>query len=82
LDVSNEWNIPQKHYIDACFNCSDPDHGVSKCPKPIDMKWIDKPKAKFSQSGGGGGGRDKGGGRGHSAGQGHGDGDQTNNCGR
>jgi hypothetical protein len=33
LNVSKEWNIPQKHHIDACFNCGDPDHGVPKCPK-------------------------------------------------
>ncbi len=36
LNVSKEWNIPQKHHIDACFNCDDSNHGVSKCPKPID----------------------------------------------
>jgi hypothetical protein len=28
LNVSNEWNIPQKHQLDACFNCGDPNHGV------------------------------------------------------
>jgi hypothetical protein len=38
LNVWNEWNIPQKHCVDACFNCGDPDHGVPKCPKPIDQK--------------------------------------------
>jgi hypothetical protein len=38
LNVLNEWNIPQKHHIDACFNCGDPDHGIPKCPKPIDQK--------------------------------------------
>jgi len=48
LNVSNEWNIPQKHRLDACFNCGDPDHGVPKCPKPIDQNRIDKAKAKFS----------------------------------
>ncbi len=36
LNVSKEWNIPQKQRIDACFNCNDPDHGIPKCPKPID----------------------------------------------
>jgi hypothetical protein len=34
LNISKEWNIPQKHRIDACFNCGDPDHGVPKCPNP------------------------------------------------
>jgi len=73
LDVSNEWNIPQKHCVDACFNCSDPDHGVPKCPKPIDQNWINKANAEFSKNGGGRGGRgecDIGGG---SAGRGRGD---------
>jgi len=73
LNVSNEWNIPQKHRLDACFNCGDPDHGVPKCPKPIDQHRMDKAKAEFSKTGGGGGGRgerDSGGG---SAGRGHGD---------
>jgi hypothetical protein len=32
LNISKEWNIPQQHCIDACFNYSDPDHGVPKCP--------------------------------------------------
>ncbi len=68
LNVSKEWNIPQKHHIYACFNCGDPDHGVPKCPKPIDQARIDRAKSEFSKSGGGrnghGVGRD---------GQGHGD---------
>jgi hypothetical protein len=35
LNVSNEWIIPQKHFVDACFNFGDPDHGtIPKCPKP------------------------------------------------
>ena len=70
LNVSNEWNIPQKQ---TCFNCGDPDHGVPKCPKPIDQNRIDKAKAEFSKNGGGRGGRggrDSGGG---SAGRGRGD---------
>jgi len=57
LNLSNEWNIPQKHRLDACFNCGDPDHGVPKCPKPIDQNRIDKAKADFSKNGGGRGGR-------------------------
>jgi len=57
LNVSNEWNIPQKHRVDACFNCGDSDHGVPKCPKPINQHWIDKAKAEFSKNGGGRGGR-------------------------
>jgi hypothetical protein len=57
LNVSKEWNIPQKHYIDACFNCSDPDHGVPKCPKPIKQSRINSAKIKFSRSGGRPGGR-------------------------
>jgi hypothetical protein len=28
LIVSKEWNITQKHRIDACFKCSDLGHGV------------------------------------------------------
>jgi hypothetical protein len=40
LNVSNKWNILQKHRIDAYFNCGDPDHGVPKCPKPIDQNRI------------------------------------------
>ena len=36
LNISNEWNNPQKHRVDACFNCGDPDYGIPKCPKPID----------------------------------------------
>ncbi len=57
LNESNEWNIPQKHRLDTCFNCGDPNHGVPKCPKPIDQNWIDKAKANFSKNGGGRGGR-------------------------
>ncbi len=61
LNTSKEWNIPQKHRIDAYFNCSDPDQGIPKCPKPIDQSKIDRAKSKFSRSGGG---RDGRGGRG------------------
>jgi hypothetical protein len=83
LNVSNEWNIPQKHCIDACFNCSDPDHGVPKCPKPIDQHWNDKAKAEFSKNGGGHGGRGGHGSGGCSAGQGRGDaGNRTNTRGK
>jgi hypothetical protein len=57
LNISNEWNIQQKHCIDACFNCGDPNHGVPKCPKPIDQNRIDKAKAEFSKNGVGCGGR-------------------------
>jgi hypothetical protein len=82
LDVSNEWNIPQKHWVDACCKCGDPDHGVLKCSKPIDLKWIDKAEAKFSKSRGGCGSRGGRNGRGRFAGWGCGDNDQTNTCGR
>jgi hypothetical protein len=41
LNVSKEWNIPQKH-CDICCNCSDPDHGLPKCPLPIIQKRIDQ----------------------------------------
>jgi hypothetical protein len=61
LNVSKEWNIPQNHRINACFNCSDSDHGVPKCPKPINQSRIYKAKSKFSRSGGRSGGH--GGGR-------------------
>ncbi len=84
LNVSKEWNIPQKHRIDVCFNCSDPDHGIPKCSKPIDQSRSDKAKSEFSRSGGrrvgrGGGrnGRD-GRGRGRGSGHGHGDGNKAN----
>ena len=46
LNVSKEWNIPQKHWIDACFKCGDPDHGIPKCPKPIDQSRIDRAKSE------------------------------------
>ncbi len=83
LNVSKEWSIPQKHHIDACFNCGDPDHGIPKCPKPIDQSRIDKAKSKFSRSGGGHGGRGgghngrDGRGRGRGSGCGHGDGNNA-----
>jgi hypothetical protein len=71
LNVSKEWNIPQKHRIDACFNCGDPNHGVPKCPKPIYQARIDRAKSEFSKFEGGqnvcGIGRD-GRGRGHGSG--------------
>ena len=83
LNVSNEWNIPSKHCIDACFNCGDPDHGVPKCPKPIDQHRIDKAKAEFSKNGGGRGGRGGRGSGGRFAGRGRGDGgNQTNTRGK
>ena len=72
LNVSNEWNNPQKHCVDACFICGDPNYGVPICPKPINQNRIDKAKAEFSKNGGGRGGRggrDSGGG---SAGRGRG----------
>ncbi len=75
LNVSNEWNIPKKHCVGACFNCGDPNHSVPKCPKPIDQNRIDKAKAKFSKNGGGHGGRGGGhGGGGRSASRGRGNG--------
>jgi hypothetical protein len=88
LNVSKEWNIPRKHRIDACFNCGDPDHGIPKCPKPINQSRIDKAKSKFSRSGGGcgyrGGGRNgrDGHGRGRGSGHGRGDGNKANPCGK
>jgi hypothetical protein len=90
LNISKEWNIPQKHRIDACFNHGDHDHGIPKCPKPINQSRIDRAKSKFSRSGGGRGqcsgcggcdGQD-GRGNGHGSGHGHGDGDKTNSCGK
>ncbi len=84
LNVSKEWNIPQKHCINACFNCSDPDHGIPKCPKPIDQSRINKAKSEFSRSGGGpgycGGGHNGRNGRGrrHGLGRGRGDGHKAN----
>jgi hypothetical protein len=83
LNVSKEWNIPQKHRIDACFNCGDPDHGIPKCPKPINQSRIDKARSEFSISGGGrgyhGGGRNGRDGRGcrHGSGRGCGDGNKA-----
>ncbi len=34
LNVSKEWNIPQKHRINACFNCGDPYHGNPSALNP------------------------------------------------
>ena len=80
LNVSNEWNIPQKHCLDACFNCSDPNHGILKCPRPLDQSRIDKAKAEYSKNGGGcGGGRGGCEGEGRSAGRGRGDGGNRTN---
>ncbi len=47
VNVSKKWNIPQKHRIDTCFNCSDPDHGIPKCPTPIIHKRIDRPRSSY-----------------------------------
>ena len=80
LNVSKEWNIPQKHRFDACFNCGDPNHGVPKCPKPIDQARIDRAKSEFSTSGSGRGGRSfgrDGRGRGRGNGRGRGDSDKA-----
>ena len=52
LNVSKDWSIPQKHRIDICFNCGDPDHGVPKCTTPIIHKRIDQATFKLSQGGG------------------------------
>ena len=83
LNVSNEWNNPQKHRVDACFICGDPDYGVPICPKPIDQNRIDKAKAEFSKNGGGRGGRGGRGSGGRFAGRGRGDGgNQTNTRGK
>ncbi len=87
LNVSKECNIPQKHRIDAYFNCSDPENGIPKCPKPINQSRIDRAKSEFSRSGGrrgGLGGRDgwDGRGNGHGSGRGCGDGDKTNSHGK
>jgi hypothetical protein len=88
LNVSKEWNIPQKHRTDACFNCGDPDHGVHKCPKPIDQVRIDNAKSEFSKHGGGRGGRGgrnrnmRGHGRGCDSGRGRGVSDKAYNRGK
>lgn len=83
LNVSNNWNIPQGHRTDACFNCGEPDHGVPKCPQPLDQARIERNKAAFSKTGGGRGNR---GGRGNGGrggqGRGRGDGDKTYNRGK
>jgi hypothetical protein len=57
LNVSKESNIPQKHRINVCFNCTDPDHGIPKYPEPINQSRINRAKSKFSRSGGKRGGR-------------------------
>ncbi len=80
LNVLNEWNIPQKHCLDACFNCGDPNHGVPKCPRPLDQSRIDKAMAEYSKNEGSrDGGRDGRGGGGRSAGRGRGDGGNRTN---
>ena len=85
LNVSNEWNIPHSHMVEACFNCGDPNHGVPQCPKPKDQARIDRNKAEFSKTGGGRGGNRGGrsnGGRGGGQGRGRGDGNKTYNRGK
>ncbi len=52
LNVSKEWNIPQKHCIDICFYYGDPDHGVPKYPTPIIHKRIAQATFELSQGGG------------------------------
>ena len=47
LNISKEWNIPQKHHIEACFNCGDPDHGIPKCPKAV-ILLTDTPMRKYT----------------------------------
>jgi hypothetical protein len=79
LNVSNEWNIPQKHCVDACFICGDPNHGVPKRPKPINQNRINKAKAKLFKNGSGRGGRGVRGGRSCSSGQGHSNGGNRTN---
>ena len=32
----------RKHHIEFCYNHGDPDHGVPKCPKPMNQNWINK----------------------------------------
>ncbi len=89
LNVSKEWNVPHNHRIDACIDCGDLDHGIPKCPKPINQSRIDKANSESYRSGGrcggrGGrgshGGRDGRDGHGNGRGSGHGcgDGDKTN----
>ncbi len=82
LNVSKQWNIPQKHCTHAFFNCCDSDHGIPKCPKPIDQARIDKAKADFCRNRGvqGGGGGCFNGGHGQS--RGHGDGNKSNTRGK
>ena len=85
LNVSNEWNIPHSHMVEACFNCGDPNHGVPQCPKPKDQARIDRNKAEFSKTGGGRGGNRGGrsnGGRGGGQGRGRGEGNKTDNRGK
>jgi hypothetical protein len=88
LNVSKEWNIPQKHCTDACFNRGDPDHGIPKCPKPINQARIDKAKSELSKNRGGRGGRGgrdcdmRGRSRGCNSGRGRGGSDKTYNRGK
>jgi hypothetical protein len=92
LNISKEWNIPQKHrtnasYVFPCFNCGDLDHGIPKCPKPLDQSRIDKVKAEFSRNGGGRKGREGRGYGGHGSGgheseRGRGDGGRANTHGK
>jgi hypothetical protein len=52
LNISKEWNIPQKHRIDTCFNCGNPDQRVPKCRTPIIHKRIDQATFELSRGGG------------------------------
>jgi hypothetical protein len=49
--------------VNACWNCGDHSHGVSKCPKPKNQATIEKNKKAFQESKSGGGGARGGGGR-------------------
>ncbi len=39
LNVSNEWNNPQKHRVDACFNCGDPSLNAPSLSTKIGSIW-------------------------------------------
>ena len=39
LNVSNEWNNPQKHRVGACFNCGDPSLNAPSLSTKIGSIW-------------------------------------------
>ena len=49
--LAEEWNYgdsKQKGYVNSCFNCGG-DHGVRKCPRPIDEAKVERNRKAFQE---------------------------------